>query len=111
MLNEIEIVAWYTFLKRSEFNVKSAESVINSTAFCAKELLNGRPVIAMFEAYFTAYNKQFLQNYREWWNGPGERLAIKPVEVNEVFTELWKPFSTKNDKDFVDYNFLVDEIL
>ena len=36
---------------------------------------------------------------------------MKPVEVNEVFTELRKPFSAKNDKDFVDYNFLVDEIL
>jgi hypothetical protein len=60
MLNELEIVVWYTFLKRQEFNVKSAESVINSTAYCAKELLNSREVISMFEANFNAYNKQFL---------------------------------------------------
>lgn len=82
MLNELEIVTWYTFLKRSEFNVKSTESVINSTAFCAKELLNSKETLAMFNAYFTLYNKQFLQNYREWRNGPGERLSVKPIEVN-----------------------------
>ena len=60
MMNELEIVTWYTFLKRSEFNVKSAESVINSTAFCAKELLNNKEILCMFEAYFLVYNKQFL---------------------------------------------------
>jgi hypothetical protein len=74
MLNELEIVAWYSFMKRQEYNMSSAEDVINCAAYCAKTLLNTNEVIEMYEVYFSNYNKQFLSNYKEWKNGPGSNL-------------------------------------
>ncbi len=40
MLNEVEIVTWYCFLKRQRYNVQSVENIIKCAAYCAKEQLN-----------------------------------------------------------------------
>jgi hypothetical protein len=55
--------------------------------------------------------KEFISVYNEWRNGHGRNFVLKPVESNELFAELRKPFSRRSDKDFIDYNYLVDDIL
>jgi hypothetical protein len=82
MLNEYEIVAWYTFMKRQVFNVKSAENVINCAAYCAKKLLNPPSVLEVYDSYFCVYEKQFLKIFKEWRDGPGSGLQINPIECN-----------------------------
>ncbi len=52
MLNLFEIVHWYTFLKRLQFNVKSAGNLVQSSACVAKKLLTKQSHHLIFENYF-----------------------------------------------------------
>jgi len=42
------------------------ENIIKCASFCAKEQLNSPERLVSYDAYFTAYEKQFLVNYKEW---------------------------------------------
>lgn len=57
MLNEVEIVTWYCFLKRQRYNVQSVENIIKCAAYCAKESLNEEQKLKSYESYFQAYEK------------------------------------------------------
>ena len=111
MLNQFEIVHWYCFLKRLTYNVKSAQNVVQTSAYLTKKLLLKPQTFLMFENYFNKYDRRFVEEFDSWRKGPARKLELKPQEANEMFNELAKPFNAKNDKDFVDYNYLVDDIL
>ena len=52
MLNPYEIVTWFLFLKKQEYNAKSTERLILYSAYLAKELLNPPDKIEHFTRYF-----------------------------------------------------------
>lgn len=91
--------------------MKSIQNLISSAAFLTKQLLIPEAELKIYENYFTTYDKEFMSRFEVFRSGPAKKFEVRPMECNALFTELSAPFSNTKDKDFVDYNYLVDDIL
>lgn len=85
--------------------------MISSAAFLTKKLLIEPTELKIYENYFTTYDKEFMARFEVFRSGPAFKFEVRPMECNSLFAELSAPFSNTKDKDFVDYNYLVDDIL
>ena len=52
-----------------------------------------------------------MSDYIQWKSKHGSKFYLKPMDSNQVFEELQRPFNAARDKEIVDYNYVVDDIL
>lgn len=113
MLNEFEIATWAVWLDSfkltddASFNV---EDYILNTAFYIKMTLNNDEYLNnMFQSYFNCYMHNFIVKFNEWLTN--KSFQFNPIIVNKKYKELNKPYNPAQEKDFLDYNHMVDDIL
>jgi hypothetical protein len=113
MLNEFEISAWAVWLdsfKLDDDPDYNVEDYILNTAFYIKMTLNNDDYLSeMFQSYFNWYMYNFINRFNEWLKG--KAYQFNPIVVNKKFKDLNKPYNQAEEKDFLDYNHLVDDIL
>ncbi len=64
--------------------------------------------------YMDTIDKAFLKqggHYLTWKDTEGRRFKLSSKEANKAYIELSEQFDLSSDKDFIDYNYLVDDIL
>jgi len=115
MLSEFEIAAWASWLDKLELIDESEykwEDYVLFTAFYIKMSLNDEDYLNdMFQSFFNWYIRGFIVKFNNWLKNNKNMFQFNPIEVNKKFKELNKPFNPQQDKDFIDYNHWVDDIL
>ena len=115
MLSEFEIAAWASWLDKLDLFGRSEykwEDYILFTAFYIKMSLNDEEYLnGMFQSYFNWYIRGFIVKFNKWLKDNKNMFQFNPIEVNKKFKELNKPYNPQQDKDFIDYNNWVDDIL
>lgn len=115
MLNEYEIAAWGTWLDTFNLDDNSEfkpEDYILFTAFYIKMNLNDEDYLgSMFQSYFNCYIHNFIVRFNKWLKENKNIFEFNPISVNKKYRELNKPYNPQLEKDFIDYNHCVDDIL
>ena len=81
------------------------------TAYAVKEMCNKKATISIYEHYLKEYDAQFLDDFKRWSKIATQRVTFDHISINERFITLNKPYNPDCDKEVIDYNFLVDDIL
>ena len=115
MLNEMEIIVWSTFLDQYDLDSDekfTVEDYVFNTAFYIKLFLNeDEQLRQMFVSYFNCYIKHFIDKFNTWTGVNKNKFELDPVLMNSKFKVLNAPYNPKNDKEYIDYNNWVDDIL
>lgn len=131
MLNEYEIVAWALWidsipLEDDEYTIE--EKTLFTALFVKISLSTNKRLEEIFEAYFQLnldFNHEganakagvgghmtgFIDKFNNWIEKNSQTFQPHPVEMNQKYTELSRPYNPKMEQDFVEYNHIVDEIL
>ena len=114
MMTEFEIATWAVYLddyKLDENTTFTVEDYIMNTAFFVKMFLNNEDYLEpMFNSYFNWYIHSFISKFNNWIKVK-QPFEFDPIKVNAKFKKLNKPYNPQQDKDFIDYNHWVDDIL
>lgn len=81
--------------------------------FIKQELAEDR-VIEEITDYLDTIDKTLLKeggHYTAWRDTEGRGFKLSSKEANKAYIELSEQFDLSSDKDFIDYNYLVDDIL
>jgi len=114
MLNEYEIVAWSLWLDTIalEDDDYTVEEKTLFTAFYVKISLNNDSSLQeIFEAFFNHYMPNFIQKFNNWISVNSNSFMPHPVEMNQKYIQLSRPYNPKMEQDIVEYNYIVDDIL
>jgi len=114
MLNEYEIIAWSLWLDniKLEDDEYTVEEKILFTAFFVKVSLNPSQTLQeVFEAYFNCYMRDFIEKFNDWIDKNSYTFKPHPIEMNTKYIELSRPYNPDIEKDFIEYNHIVDDIL
>ena len=65
----------------------------------------------MLVSYFNWYIKDFIVRFNDWMKDNKSPFEFNAIKVNNKFKVLNAPYNPRSEKEYVDYNNWVDDIL
>lgn len=60
---------------------------------------------------FNCYIKDFIVRFNDWMKDNKNPFEFNAIKVNKKFQVLNAPYNPRSDKEYIDYNNCVDDIL
>eukprot|EP00359_Climacostomum_virens_P006260 CAMPEP_0204916382 /NCGR_PEP_ID=MMETSP1397-20131031/14201_1 /ASSEMBLY_ACC=CAM_ASM_000891 /TAXON_ID=49980 /ORGANISM="Climacostomum Climacostomum virens, Strain Stock W-24" /LENGTH=329 /DNA_ID=CAMNT_0052088857 /DNA_START=804 /DNA_END=1793 /DNA_ORIENTATION=- len=111
LLNELELVVWSIYIDRFVWNDSSLplKTLLLYSAFTVKSYLN-RDVTAL-TSHFNISTSSLDGSFDAWHYSKQDQLAVSPIDLNERFSLLTRPWDCRGNISILNYNDYVDEIL